>query len=136
MTLATDSFDGTVRLWDVATRRPLGGPLTGGVDSLTFSPDGKTLVTGDDNGTVQAWDMANDRQIGSLIGHLARVLWLAFSPDGKTLVTGSADGTVRRWNTAYLVNVVPQLCASAGRSLTRAEWTQYAQGLAYQSICP
>jgi len=43
---------------------------------------------------------------------------------------------VRLWDVAYLVNVVPHLCALAGRSLTRAEWAQYAPGLAYQSICP
>jgi WD40 repeat protein len=41
-TLATASADGTVRLWDVGTRQPIGSPLT--VESDTFvsaalSPD-------------------------------------------------------------------------------------------------
>jgi hypothetical protein len=38
------------------------------------------------------------------------------------------------WDVAYLMNVVPHLCASAGRSLTRAEWARYVPGLAYQRI--
>src|SRR5262249_32150325 len=28
------------------------------------------------------------------------------------------------------------LCASAGRSLTRAEWARYAPGPAYRIVCP
>ena len=46
-TLATSSGDGTVRLWDVATRQPIGSPLSGdtrAVYSVAFSPDGKMLA--------------------------------------------------------------------------------------------
>ena len=68
-TLATrsDGDDGTVRLWDVATHRQIGGPLTGHagpVTSVAFSPDGTTLASGDDDGTVRLWDVATHRQIG------------------------------------------------------------------------
>ena len=50
--------------------------------------------------------------------------------------TGNADHTVRLWDVAYLVNVVQRLCASAGRSLTRAEWARYVPVLPYQKVCP
>ena len=72
-TLASGQRDGTVRLWDVATRRQIGGPLTGhtGVGhSVAFSPDGKTLASGSADGTVRLWDVATHRQIGGpLTGH-------------------------------------------------------------------
>jgi WD40 repeat protein len=143
-TLATGSGDGTVRLWDVATDRQIGAALaghTGPVSSAAFSPNGKTLVTVSANfggdGTVRLWDVATGRQIrGPFTGHTNIDDLLGFSPDGKTLTTGSDDGTVQLWNVTYLVDTVPQLCASAGRSLTRAEWTRYVPpGPAYQRLC-
>ena len=66
-TLASGSNDGTVRLWDVATGRPIGEPLTGHtglVYSVAFSPDGKTLASGSGDGTVRLWDVATGRPIG------------------------------------------------------------------------
>lgn len=60
---------------------------------------------------------------------------VAFRPGGKILASGDVEG-VRLWDTAYLVAAIPNLCASAGRSLTRAEWALYAPpGPAYQEVC-
>ena len=119
---------------------PGGSPVlirpTGTVTSVAFSPDGTTLAAGSTDGTVRLWDMATHRQITTLTGPTGAVNSVAFSPDGKTLATGSADHTVRLWDVAYLVNVVPRLCASAGRSLTRAEWARYVPVLPYQKVCP
>ena len=67
-TLATADGDGTARLWDVATHRQIGAPLTAGSDVVTavaFSPDGKTLATGSYDGTARLWDVATHRQIGA-----------------------------------------------------------------------
>ena len=61
---------------------------------------------------------------------------VAFGQDGETLAIGSEDDAVRLWDVAYLPDPGQLLCASAGRSLTPAEWAQYAPGLPYQSICP
>jgi transcriptional regulator with XRE-family HTH domain len=136
-TLAAGSGDGTVRLWDMATLSQIAvltGP-TGPVSSVAFSPDGRTLATGSGDGTVRLWDMATRRQITALTGPTGPVTSVAFSRDGKTLAT-SAGHTVRLWDVAYLINPATQLCASAGRSLTRAEWARYVPVLGYQTICP
>jgi WD40 repeat protein len=62
---------------------------------------------------------------------------VAFSPDGETLASVTSDDTIQLWHVGYLVDIVPDLCAPAGRSLTRAEWARYVPpGLAYQKICP
>ena len=103
-TPATGSDDGTVRLWDVATGRQIGHPLTGHtgpVDSVAFSPDGKTLATGYSDGIIRLWNVATGRQIGNpLTGHTGSVGPVAFSRDGRTLASGSGDGTVRLWDVA------------------------------------
>jgi WD40 repeat protein len=144
-TLAAGSGDGTVQLWDMTTQPQSGVALThvatltrhhGTVTSVAFSPDGTTLAAGSGDGTVQLWDMATHRQIATLTGPTGPVTSVAFSPDGKTLAATRADHTVPLWDVAYLVNPVPRLCASAGRSLTRAEWAQYVPVLAYQKVCP
>ena len=57
---ATAGGDGTARLWDVATHRQIGVPMTvaPAVIAVAFSPDGKVLATADTDGTAQLWDVA------------------------------------------------------------------------------
>ena len=102
--LASASQDGTIILRDVATRQPIGQPLTGHtswVTSVAFSPDGKTLASASDDKTIRLWDAATHQPIGQpLQGHGSAVWSVAFSPDGKTLASGSNDNTIRLWDTA------------------------------------
>jgi WD40 repeat protein/transcriptional regulator with XRE-family HTH domain len=146
--LASGSADDTVQLWDVATRQPIGLPLingqTGQIAAVAFSPDGRTLAAGDFNQTIQLWSVATRQPVGGpLTGHGGSVTSVAFSPDGKTLASGSWDQSVRLWNVAThsknlakVTNLVPYLCALAGRSLTLDEWAQYVPNLPYQNVCP
>ena len=102
-TLASGSWDGTVKLWDVATRQTI-ATLTGHTDfvtSVAFSPDGTTLASaGSGDGTVKLWDVATRRTIATLTGHTNQVTSVAFSPDSRTLASGSWDGTVKLWDVA------------------------------------
>ena len=102
-TLASGDNDGTVQLWDVATRQKIGLALgnTNAVERVAFSPDGKILAAGIADGTVRLWDVATPVPASSsLINGPAPVMWVAFSSDGKTLAAGDADGTVRLWDVA------------------------------------
>src|SRR5437588_2103133 len=58
-TLASGSFDMTIKLWDVTSGtqlRTLTGH-SGTVDSVAFSPDGKTLASGSNDNTIKLWDV-------------------------------------------------------------------------------
>ncbi|MEU8704122.1 hypothetical protein [Streptomyces sp. NPDC048565] len=107
-TLATASYDRTVRLWDVTDpTRPeqLGKPLKGHeswVSSAVFSPDGNTLASTSDDGTIRLWnvrDPSRPKPLGSpMAGRGGTAYLLAFSPDGHTLVSAHEDHTVRLWD--------------------------------------
>ena len=90
-----------VRLWDVTTDTEIGilwGHI-GQVQSVSFSPDGRTLVTaGSIDGTIRMWDVDTLTEITILRGHTGWVNSVSFSPDGKTIVSGSNDHTVRLWD--------------------------------------
>jgi WD40 repeat protein len=59
-TLATTSDDGTTRLWDVASGRPVGAALpglSGHEPTAAFVDGGTHLVTLHDNGRGDLWDI-------------------------------------------------------------------------------
>ncbi|HEU0185343.1 MAG TPA: WD40 repeat domain-containing protein, partial [Blastocatellia bacterium] len=69
-----------------------------GVNSVAFSPDGRTLATGSADGMVTLWDVSSRQPLAPLRGHENGVNSIAFSPDGRTLASGSYDNTVRLWD--------------------------------------
>ena len=69
------------------------------VDTLTFSPDGKTLASASlYEKSIKLWDTDSGEHIKTFTGHASYIRSLAFSPDGKTLTSGSGDGTIRFWD--------------------------------------
>ncbi|WP_375328825.1 NACHT and WD repeat domain-containing protein [Microcystis sp. BLCC-F210] len=68
------------------------------VQSVNFSPDGKTLVSGSVDKTIKLWNVETGQEIRTLKGHDNFVTSVNFSPDGKTLVSGSVDKTIKLWN--------------------------------------
>ena len=104
-TLATGSRDGTILLWNVNAKNPVGEPLTGlvsGPDSfiyVAFSPDGNTIASAGSDKKIRLWDAHTKMSLGeSMTGHTGEILSVAFSPDSKTLATGSWDKSVRLWD--------------------------------------
>ena len=99
-TLASSSWDKTVRLWDVATgkqKKTLKGHRKS-INNIAFSTDGRMLATASRDNTVRLWDTITGKHKKTLKGHTASVSGATFSPDGQTIVTWSNDRTVRLWN--------------------------------------
>ncbi|MGV9567979.1 nSTAND1 domain-containing NTPase [Streptomyces sp. NPDC003480] len=99
-TLAVSGHDGTVRIWDMTTRRMRTVLTDGGAGALALSPDGSTVATASAGNTVKLWNAATGQLQTTLTSHQDTVTSVAFTPDGHTLATGSNDGTVRLWNAA------------------------------------
>ncbi|MGW4640928.1 caspase family protein [Sphaerisporangium sp. NPDC004334] len=106
----TGSDDATVRVWDLATGRPVGEPLSGHIRAVNAVActvlDGRAVaVTGSDDATVRVWDLATGRPVGEpLSGHIRAVNAVACTVlDGRPVtITGSGswfeDNTVRIWD--------------------------------------
>ncbi|MDQ3703331.1 MAG: serine/threonine protein kinase, partial [Chloroflexota bacterium] len=84
-TLASGSQDGTLLLWDVAARRPLGQPLAGHRDhvrGVAFSPDGRLLASASLDGSVILWDVNpaawRERACASASRSLTRDEWARY----------------------------------------------------------
>ena len=96
--ILTGSYDGTARLWEMATGRPLGSLLRHQhtVAAVAFSPDGRTVLTGSFDQSARLWEVAAARRpvVRAPGLHPAGV----FSPDGQTIVTASEDHTARLWD--------------------------------------
>ncbi len=110
-TLATGSWDETLRLWAAASGKELRSfHLTFGVQ-VAFMPDGKTLAAGSDNGVIHTWDVAKGKEFHRFSTHKGGLGHLVFAADGKTCVstgvnrqdffsnrdTSTSDKLIRRW---------------------------------------
>ncbi|MEQ9236948.1 WD40 repeat domain-containing protein [Coleofasciculus sp. E2-BRE-01] len=79
------------------------------VNSVSFSPDGKTLASGSGDNTIKLWNRETGEEIATFTGHDSWVSSVSFSPDGKSLASGSGDQTIKLWN-LDLDNLLVQGC--------------------------
>lgn len=93
------SASGTARLW-------MGAPnwesrvlrwRPEGVRSMTFTPDGNTIIAASDDSNIHLWNLARESE-GVLEGHSDWVNSIASTPDGRYALSASDDGTLKLWD--------------------------------------
>lgn len=98
-TVASGHDDGSVRLWDVATKKPVGQiaahPVT--IASIAFDPTGARLATAGEDRKVSVWDARTHKNVADLVSHTDRIPALAWSADGSLLVSAGWDTSARVW---------------------------------------
>jgi WD40 repeat protein/tRNA A-37 threonylcarbamoyl transferase component Bud32 len=90
-----------VTLWDAATGRVIGRPITtnppgtGGAQSISFSPDSKEIVVPGARGTVRIWEVATGRRVGEplRIGSVD-VEKAIFAGGGRLVIASDDSGSV------------------------------------------
>jgi WD40 repeat protein/transcriptional regulator with XRE-family HTH domain len=106
--IATVTSAGELDVWNLATSRArLVARLkvaSSVMTTVTYSPNGSTLVAGAHDETLWHWPVgANGAPSGTgraLRGFANYVNIAAFSPDGRYLAAGSSDDTTRIWRTS------------------------------------
>jgi RNA polymerase sigma factor (sigma-70 family) len=89
--------DRTIRLWEAATAREVGGFGTDPVHSLAYAPNGTVLAAGAQDGSVMLWDPATGKELRRLRGHKREVNSVAFSPDGRLVASSDFEGGIVLW---------------------------------------
>lgn len=93
---------GTIEIWNVNSRQPVGAPIQSAATAIGFSRDRKRLYakSGTDfastpDATIRLWEIDTGQPVGEAL-HVGTA-W-ALTADGKRLVTLNPDGALQLWD--------------------------------------
>jgi WD40 repeat protein len=97
--LACGDIYGKVEMWDLesAEKVRVFSGLTGYVQVLTFSPNGRTLAAGGWRG-IKVWELATGHERRAFHDFEGDVFALAFTPDGRALASGVGAANILIWD--------------------------------------
>jgi tetratricopeptide (TPR) repeat protein len=94
------SFDGSIRLWDLARGAELRwyDRFPGKGLGVALSPDGRRALIATNDHVAQLWDVETGRALRDLRGPAQGVTKACFLPDGRRALCGGSDGVLRLWD--------------------------------------
>jgi WD40 repeat protein len=123
-TLATGSWDGAVKMWDLQSGALLWTSWhTDLILSVAFAPDGHTLASGGNDAMIRLWDVLTGKHVQTLVSQGGAVYSVAWSSDGSLLASGCFDGGIQLWQM--------QGSRPATRAKTLVGHTNWVHGLAF-----
>jgi len=134
--------DNTVRLWELRSGREVHKlVLDSGVNSLAFSPDGRTVVAAAasfSRGNLRLINVAAWNEVQAFGNQGSDTASVSFSPDGRQIASGDWGGAVRLWDagtgallrsyTGETGRVSALALAPDGRSLAIAQNVMHEKG--------
>jgi WD40 repeat protein len=102
-TLASGSYDGSVKLWDVESGTLLWmgwhtGSIVGVASAVAGSPSGELLISGGSDGVLRWWEVDSGHCVRVRKAHQGTVQALKVSPDGTRLASCGDDGVINVWD--------------------------------------
>jgi WD40 repeat protein len=98
--IATVGYDGTLRLWDLASGAARIVRVSAqSLWTVRFSLDGKLLAVAGEDKLIHLLT-SDGMPIRTLAGHQRNIWDLAFSPDSRALASGSFDHALKIWDVA------------------------------------
>ncbi|KAH9983889.1 U4/U6 snRNP-specific spliceosomal protein [Russula compacta] len=120
--LATGSWSGSVKLWNVPACTPIrtlrghsdrvGGVAWHPQATLSQSTDSANLVSGAGDACVNVWSLSSETPISVMKGHQDRICRVAFHPSGNYIASASFDTTWRLWD----INTSKEILLQEGHS--------------------
>lgn len=116
--LATVGSDFTARLWNVATQRQVGAPLSRSAYGIAFSPTGNMIAIAGGDGTILR-SVSTHRQVGRpLMPNYPYAVTgvsysVVFAPKGTLLATGDLTGIAQLWDVRHQRQIGSGMAASS-----------------------
>ena len=138
--IVSGGSDKAIRIWDTATGKPVGDPLTGHTGRVTAVAIGQLdgrpiIVSGSSDKTLKVWDAASGKPLGDpLTGHDGWVTAVAMGQlDGRPIVISgsSVDKTVRIWTLGPFADGEPGGSEKAQALPTRIDLAAHVLGVTF-----
>lgn len=100
--LLTASWDGSIRLWDIATgltEKKLVGHQ-GAVHAAIYNLSESNIFSAGADRVIRKWNVADSKVTQTFQGHQAEVTSLQLTGDEKMLISHSLDGVTKFWDMA------------------------------------